>query len=104
MRVITFKGDIVNADFFERTQAVRVIKVTTVDVLFEQLARWNQNFVGDAAPTTILFPHIVGTFEDVRDPTDLAFAVRNFEIGKFGEDTTHEPVNHAEAAVREREC
>ncbi len=83
---------------------MRVIKIATVDVLFEQFARWNQDLVGDATPTTILFPHIVSALEDVRNPTDLAFAVCDFEIGEFGEHTTHQPVDHAEAAVREGEC
>ena len=81
-----------------------VVEVAAVDVLFEQLARWNKHLVGDAAPATIFFPHIVGALEDVRNPTDLAFAVRNLKIGEFGEDTAHEPVDHAEATVSERKC
>jgi hypothetical protein len=75
VRVVGLERDVVLADGVDVLQAVRIVEEAAVDVRVVVLRRRALHLVGHAAPPAVVFPHLVGALEHVRDPTDLAFAV-----------------------------
>ena len=92
MRVISFEGHIVDADVLEILQSEVVAEEAGVDLTSEvELRRFADDF-GVECPTAEFRPHVLGSLEEVRNPTHLRFGVGEFDVGETGEDAGENPV------------
>ena len=79
VRVVGLEGDVVDADAVERLEPVAVVEEAAVDLAVVVGRRRVRHEVLHAAPRAVLAPHVVGPFEHVRQPADLAFGVRELQ-------------------------
>src|SRR5215216_7986429 len=85
VRVIGLERRVVDTDRLERFDAVPVPEEAPEHLAVVVGGRRLRHDVAHAAPGAMLEPHVVGTLEDVRDPTDLTLAVRELELGEPNE-------------------
>ncbi len=103
VRVVGLEGDVVDTDTLERLEAVPVAEEAAVDLAVVVAGRRLGDDVLDAAPGTVFAPHVVGPFEHVREPADLAFRVRELQVREADEHAGEEEVRERCHRVVERE-
>ena len=85
MRVVGLEADVVLAGLFYRLHAVHVVGEAAEDAaLVIGRRRLGDRLVG-VGPARVVLPRVVGPLEGVGDPTDLAFRVRQLQLGKAHE-------------------
>ena len=76
VRVVGLEADVVLADRVDRRQAVDVVREAPEDPAVVVGGRRLGDLLLGVRPVRVVLPRVVGPFEGVRDPTDLAFGVR----------------------------
>jgi hypothetical protein len=90
--VIGFERDVVHADVRKILESEVVPEEAGVDLTTEvELRRFADDF-GVECPTAEFRPHVLGSLEEVRNPTHLRFGVGEFDVGETGEDAGENPV------------
>ena len=82
MGVVGLKGDIVDAYFFQRVQAVAVSEEAGIHALVVVGRRRLGHCVSYAAPGSVFHPDIVRSLQDVGHPAHLSFGVGDFHLRK----------------------
>ena len=101
MRVVGLERDVVDADAVERLEPVPVAEEAAVDLPVVVGRRRLGHEVLHAAPRPVLAPHVVGAFQHVRQPTDLAFGVRELQLRELHEHAREQEVGERRHRVVE---
>ena len=75
VRVVGLERDVVDADPVERLEPVAVLEEAAEHVVVVVGGRRLGHEVLHAAPRPVVAPHVVGPFEHVGEPADLALGV-----------------------------
>ena len=103
VRVVGLEGDVVDADLVERREPVPVAEEAAEHLAVVVGARRFEDGVLHAGPGPVLLPHVVGPFEHVRQPPDLALAVGEAQVRELLELAAEQPVGERRHGVPERQ-